>query len=111
MDVCCKVGIQFGIGNCWLGDIDESIFRKSFLHSSPENDGMTLSGLSITFLTNPQKFFDMYRLRCLCEEGAIDESELRCSLGRSNRETYCTSARGALPSFSRFKAFFSELTE
>ena len=72
MDVCYKVGIQFGIGNCWLGDIDENIFRKSFLHSSPENDGMTLSGLSTTFLTKLQKFLDMYRSRCLREEEAMD---------------------------------------
>ena len=81
------------------------------MHSSPENDGKTLSGLSITFLTKPPKFFEMYRSSCLCEEEAMEESVLCCSLDRNNRETYCISASGASPSFNCFKAFFNALTE
>ena len=61
MDVCCKAAIQLAIGNCRLGEVDENTLRKRFVHSSPENDGKTLSGLSTTFLTKPQKLFDMYR--------------------------------------------------
>ena len=45
-----------------------------------KNDGKTFGGLSTTFLTKPQKFLDMYRSWCLCDEEAIGESELRFSL-------------------------------
>ena len=38
----------------------------------------------------------------------MDESELYCSLDRSNRETYCISSSEASLSFSHFKAFFNE---
>ena len=41
----------------------------------------------------------------------MDESELRCNIDRSNRETYCISSSEASLSFSRFKAFFKEGTE
>ena len=95
MDICGKAGIQAEIRNCRLGNKDGNILRKCCIHSSPENDGRILNGLSTTFLTKAQKFLEMYRSCCLCKTEAVEQEELR-SLDRKNRETNCISASGAV---------------